>query len=154
MKMMESEGRRLISFESHIVDDVVRKTGGKYTPSQVRDLFRASVSYINNLCRYGDVLTVSVPYIGKVVCNLLEMRRRQHNLQRLESKFGSLSAPQRQELEGLNTKIRDLEEYAGRNQIKGGDAFIRWNKPSLQYMRHGYKFEEIQKIQDNEFKHM
>lgn len=150
---MESK-RRMISFESHIVEDVVRKTDGKYTPAQVRDLFRASVSYINNLCRYSDAVTVSIPYIGKVVCNLLEMKRRAHNLRRLESKTESLSAPQRHELEALDAKIPDVEEYVVRSHVKGGDALIKWTKPSIRRMRYGYEFSEIQKIQDIEFKNV
>lgn len=75
-----------ISFESHIIDDVMDKTGGVYDRNQIRDVFRASISYANNLCMYTDNVSVSFPYVGDMVCNLHEMERRKHNLERLKSK--------------------------------------------------------------------
>lgn len=95
-----------ISFESHIIDDVMDKTGGVYDRNQIRDVFRASISYANNLCTYTDNVSVSFPYVGDMVCNLHEMERRKHNLERLKSKVEKLSKYQEKELQCLDIKIR------------------------------------------------
>ncbi len=147
---MKSNGR-LISFESHIVDDVVKKAGGKYTASQVRDVFRSSVSYINNLCLYSENTEVSIPYIGKMVCNMVEMKNRHHNLTRLKNKIGCIADFQDKELFVLGIKIDDIYDYVKRNNVKNGNMLIKYNKSSIFKSRKGYTFKEIQSIQDQEF---
>ena len=46
--------RSLISFDRDIVDEVVRRSGGKFTKQQVEWCMKASVSYIHHLARYPD----------------------------------------------------------------------------------------------------
>lgn len=90
-----------ISFESHIIDDVMDKTGGVYDRNQIRDVFRASISYANNLCTYTDNVSVSFPYVGDMVCNLHEMERRKHNLERLKSKVENYLSIRKKNLSAL-----------------------------------------------------
>ena len=113
-----------ISFESHIIDDVMDKTGGVYDRNQIRDVFRASISYANNLCTYTDNVSVSFPYVGDMVCNLHEMERRKHNLERLKSKVEKLSKYQEKELQCLDIKIRMIKDVYNSGEIKGGDMLI------------------------------
>lgn len=142
---------RLISFESHIIDDVMGKTSGKYSKDQIRDIFRASISYINNLCRYSENTSVSIPYIGTVACNLREMESRKRNLERLKTKVNSIMPHQLTEAEVLQNKIVNALNYLKDNKVKNGDMLVKWNKKSIAKSRKGYNFKEIQKLQDQEF---
>lgn len=140
-----------ISFESHIIDDVMKKTGGKYDRNQIRDVFRASIAYANNLCLYTDNVSVSVPFVGEIVCNLHEMEKRKHNLERLRSKVESLFPYQKKELEVITKKISDIRSAYDRGDIKDGNMLVKYYKSSIFKSRKGYSFSEIQNIQEQEF---
>ena len=127
------------------------KTGGVYDRNQIRDVFRASISYANNLCTYTDNVSVSFPYVGDMVCNLHEMERRKHNLERLKSKVEKLSKYQEKELQCLDIKIRMIKDAYASGEIKGGDMLIKHNKLSIFISRKGHSFSEIQNIQEQEF---
>lgn len=129
----------------------MEKTGGKYSKDQIRDIFRASISYINNLCRYSENTSVSIPYIGTVTCNIREMEARRRNLERLKTKVNSIMPYQLTEAEVLQNKITDVLNYLKDNKVKNGDMLVKWNKKSIVKSRKGYSFKEIQKIQDKEF---
>lgn len=149
--MLMAKNNFPISFESHIIDDVMDKTGGVYDRNQIRDVFRASISYVNNLCTYTDNVSVSFPYVGDMVCNLHEMERRKHNLERLKSKVEKLSKYQEKELQCLDIKIRMIKDAYNSGEIKGGDMLIKHNKLSIFKSRKGHSFSEIQNIQEQEF---
>ena len=140
-----------ISFESHIIDDVMDKTGSVYDRNQIRDVFRASISYANNLCTYTDNVSVSFPYVGDMVCNLHEMERRKQNLERLKSKVEKLSKYQEKELKCLDIKIKMIKYANDSNKIKREDMLIKHNKLSIFKSRKGHSFSEIQNIQEQEF---
>ena len=65
-------GRNLISFDRDIVDEVVRRSDGKFTKQQVEWCMKASVSYVHHLARYTDNISIRIPFIGYVICNLRE----------------------------------------------------------------------------------
>lgn len=140
-----------ISFESHIIDDVFDKMGGRYTKKQIRDVFRASISYAYDLCKYTDNVSVSFPYIGDMVCNVREMRCRKHNLERLKSKGMILRPNQIRELEALTKKIADIEEAKADGRIARGDILWKNNKCySTTY--NGVSYADAQRAQEEEFR--
>lgn len=79
-------GRSLISFDRDIVDEVVRRSDGKFTKQQVEWCMKASVSYIHHLARYTDNISIRIPFIGYVICNLREMRVRRDKIRRILSR--------------------------------------------------------------------
>ena len=76
-------GRNLISFDRDIVDEVVRRSDGKFTKQQVEWCMKASVSYVHHLARYTDNISIRIPFIGYVICNLREMRVRRDKIRRI-----------------------------------------------------------------------
>ena len=58
-------GRNLISFDRDIVDEVVRRSDGKFTKQQVEWCMKASVSYVHHLARYTD--NISIRYLSRKV---------------------------------------------------------------------------------------
>lgn len=142
---------RLISFDRDIIDEVVRKSGGKFTEGQVQWCLNASVSYIHHLLRYTDITSVRVPFLGEMVVNLREMKVRRNKLVRAREygKWGSRSEAKALELSCLEDKIKDVEEAA--NGLKRGDPLISDNHERQYQRRRGFTFEEIQDLQDEMF---
>lgn len=96
--------RRLISFDSHIIDDVMRKVGDEYTRDQVEDVLNSSISYINCLCKYTDNVEVVIPGIGNMSCNLSQMDIKRRRLSKKLDKNKILSEEEAIELECLDKR--------------------------------------------------
>lgn len=143
--------RRLISFDSHIIDDVMRKVGDKYTRDQVEDVLNSSISYINCLCKYTDNVEVVIPGIGNMSCNLSQMDIKRRRLSKKLDKNKILSEEEAIELECLDKKIDDIKRYNNLNKIKKGDFKINRFFNYLRFLRHGLEFENIQDIQQKHF---
>lgn len=140
----------LISFESHIVDEVVSRFDGKYTPDQIRDVYRASIGYINNLLKYTDNVSVRIPHVGEVVCNRNQMYARTKHIERLRMKgYGSHDLDV--EYDALVKKISDADEYKSTHDVKRGTPLFKHYARMMRLDRLGYSFRELQKIQDVEF---
>lgn len=143
--------RRLISFDSHIIDDVMRKVGDEYTRDQVEDVLNSSISYINCLCKYTDNVEVVIPGIGNMSCNLSQMDIKRRRLSKKLDKNKILSEEEAIELERLDKKIDDIKRYNNLNKIKKGDFKINRFFNYLRFLRHGLEFENIQDIQQKHF---
>lgn len=143
--------RRLISFDSHIIDDVMRKVGDEYTRDQVEDVLNSSISYINCLCKYTDNVEVVIPGIGNMSCNLSQMDIKRRRLNKKLDKNKILSEEEAIELECLDKKIDDIKRYNNLNKIKKGDFKINRFFNYLRFLRHGFEFENIQDIQQKHF---
>lgn len=143
--------RRLISFDSHIIDDVMRKVGDEYTRDQVEDVLNSSISYINCLCKYTDNVEVVIPGIGNMSCNLSQMDIKRRRLSKKLDKNKILSEEEAIELECLDKKIDDIKQYNNLNKIKKGDFKINRFFNYLRFLRHGFEFENIQDIQQKHF---
>lgn len=143
--------RRLISFDSHIIDDVMRKVGDEYTRDQVEDVLNSSISYINCLCKYTDNVDVVIPGIGSMSCNLSQMDIKRKRLNKKLDKNQMLLDDETIELECLNKKINDIKRYNNLNKIKKGDFKINNFFSYLRFLRHGLEFENIQDIQQKHF---
>lgn len=143
--------RRLISFDSHIIDDVMRKVGDEYTRDQVEDVLNSSISYINCLCKYTDNVDVVIPGIGNMSCNLSQMDIKRRRLSKKLDKNKILSEEEAIELECLDKKIDDIKRYNNLNKIKKGDFKINRFFNYLRFLRHGFEFENIQDIQQKHF---
>lgn len=143
--------RRLISFDSHIIDDVMRKVGDEYTRDQVEDVLNSSISYINCLCKYTDNVDVVIPGIGNMSCNLSQMDIKRRRLSNKLDKNKILSEEEAIELECLDKKIDDIKQYNNLNKIKKGDFKINRFFNYLRFLRHGFEFENIQDIQQKHF---
>nr|DAX11312.1 MAG TPA: hypothetical protein [Caudoviricetes sp.]DAY19004.1 MAG TPA: hypothetical protein [Caudoviricetes sp.] len=143
--------RRLISFDSHIIDDVMRKVGDEYTRDQVEDVLNSSISYINCLCKYTDNVEVVIPGIGNMSCNLSQMDIKRRRLSKKLDKNKILSEEEAIELECLDKKIDDIKRYNNLNKIKKGDFKINRFFNYLRFLRHGLEFENIQDIQQKHF---
>lgn len=143
--------RRLISFDSHIIDDVMRKVGDEYTRDQVEDVLNSSISYINCLCKYTDNVEVVIPGIGNMSCNLSQMDIKRRRLSKKLDKNKILSEEEAIELECLDKKIDDIKQYNNLNKIKKGDFKINRFFNYLRFLRHGLEFENIQDIQQKHF---
>lgn len=143
--------RRLISFDSHIIDDVMRKVGDEYTRDQVEDVLNSSISYINCLCKYTDNVEVVIPGIGNMSCNLSQMDIKRRRLSKKLDKNIILSEEEAIELECLDKKIDDIKRYNNLNKIKKGDFKINRFFNYLRFLRHGLEFENIQDIQQKHF---
>lgn len=143
--------RRLISFDSHIIDDVMRKVGDEYTGDQVEDVLNSSISYINCLCKYTDNVEVVIPGIGNMSCNLSQMDIKRRRLSKKLDKNKILSEEEAIELECLDKKIDDIKRYNNLNKIKKGDFKINRFFNYLRFLRHGLEFENIQDIQQKHF---
>lgn len=143
--------RRLISFDSHIIDDVMRKVGDEYTRDQVEDVLNSSISYINCLCKYTDNVEVVIPGIGNMSCNLSQMDIKRRRLSKKLDKNKILSEEEVIELECLDKKIDDIKRYNNLNKIKKGDFKINRFFNYLRFLRHGLEFENIQDIQQKHF---
>lgn len=143
--------RRLISFDSHIIDDVMRKVGDEYTRDQVEDVLNSSISYINCLCKYTDNVEVVIPGIGNMSCNLSQMDIKRRRLSKKLDKNKILSEEEAIELECLDKKIDDIKRYNNLNKIKKGDFKINRFFNYLRFLRHGFEFENIQDIQQKHF---
>lgn len=143
--------RRLISFDSHIIDDVMRKVGDEYTRDQVEDVLNSSISYINCLCKYTDNVDVVIPGIGNMSCNLSQMDIKRRRLSKKLDKNKILSEEEAIELECLDKKIDDIKQYNNLNKIKKGDFKINRFFNYLRFLRHGFEFENIQDIQQKHF---
>lgn len=142
--------RRLISFDRDIIDEVVNRSGGKFTKGQVEWCMRASVSYIHHLARYTDNISIRIPFVGNVICNLREMRVRRDKLLRIREREGGWPDDRMPiELECLDRKIKVIE---GQDGLKLGDPMIRDNHSSMYNMRYGLTWEELQDFQSNQFK--
>lgn len=143
--------RRLISFDSHIIDDVMRKVGDEYTRDQVEDVLNSSISYINCLCKYTDNVEVVIPGIGNMSCNISQMDIKRRRLSKKLDKNKILSEEEAIELECLDKKIDDIKRYNNLNKIKKGDFKINRFFNYLRFLRHGFEFENIQDIQQKHF---
>ena len=143
--------RRLISFDSHIIDDVMRKVRDEYTRDQVEDGLNSSISYINCLCKYTDNVEVVIPGIGNMSCNLSQMDIKRRRLSKKLDKNKILSEEEAIELECLDKKIDDIKRYNNLNKIKKGDFKINRFFNYLRFLRHGLEFENIQDIQQKHF---
>jgi len=143
--------RRLISFDSHIIDDVMRKVGDEYTRDQVEDVLNSSISYINCLCKYTDNVEVVIPGIGNMSCNLSQMDIKRRRLSKKLDKNKILSEEEAIELECLDKKIDDIKRCNNLNKIKKGDFKINRFFNYLRFLRHGFEFENIQDIQQKHF---
>lgn len=143
--------RRLISFDSHIIYDVMRKVGDEYTRDQVEDVLNSSISYINCLCKYTDNVEVVIPGIGNMSCNLSQMDIKRRRLSKKLDKNKILSEEEAIELECLDKKIDDIKRYNNLNKIKKGDFKINRFFNYLRFLRHGFEFENIQDIQQKHF---
>lgn len=143
--------RRLISFDSHIIDDVMRKVGDEYTRDQVEDVLNSSISYINCLCKYTDNVEVVIPGIGNMSCNLSQMDIKRRRFSKKLDKNKILSEEEAIELECLDKKIDDIKRYNNLNKIKKGDFKINRFFNYLRFLRHGLEFENIQDIQQKHF---
>lgn len=143
--------RRLISFDSHIIYDVMRKVGDEYTRDQVEDVLNSSISYINCLCKYTDNVEVVIPGIGNMSCNLSQMDIKRRILSKKLDKNKILSEEEAIELECLDKKIDDIKRYNNLNKIKKGDFKINRFFNYLRFLRHGLEFENIQDIQQKHF---
>lgn len=143
--------RRLISFDSHIIDDVMRKVGDEYTRDQIEDVLNSSISYINCLCKYTDNVEVVIPGIGNMSCNLSQMDIKRRRLSKKLDKNKILSEEEAIELECLDKKIDDIKQYNNLNKIKKGDFKINRFFNYLRFLRHGLEFENIQDIQQKHF---
>lgn len=142
--------RRLISFDRDIIDEVVSRSGGKFTKGQVEWCMKASVSYIHHLARYTDNISIRIPFIGNVICNLREMRVRRDKLLRIRDREGGWPDDRMPiELDCLNDKIKVMEDLGN---LKEGDPMIRDNHASMYNMRHGLTWEELQDFQQQQFK--
>lgn len=142
--------RRLISFDRDIIDEVVRRSEGKFTKGQVEWCMKASVSYIHHLARYTDNISIRIPFVGNVICNLREMRVRRDKLLRIRDREGEWPDDRMPiELECLDRKIKVIE---GQDGLKLGDPMIRDNHSSMYNMRYGLTWEELQDFQSNQFK--
>ncbi len=144
--------RRLISFESDIIEDVMKKTGGKYTYDQINDVFLASLSYISNLCRYTDNTKVVIPHVGEVICNRREMDLRRKKLERIKARGKRLMDYETLELKCLESKINDILSEEEKGNILNGDPLIKDNRRFIRYLKGKLKFENIQDIQQKQFK--
>lgn len=140
-----------LSFESHVIEDVIKKTDGKYTYEQICDVLHASISYAINLCLYTDNVRVKIPFIGEMVCNVREMERRKHNLERLISKGIVLYPYQKKELEVLGKKIEDIRAAQAAGEINPHSLLLIDRMRNLKLYRRGYSYSDIQKIQEEEF---
>lgn len=143
--------RRLISFDSHIIDDVMRKVGDEYTRDQIEDVLNSSISYINCLCKYTDNVEVVIPGIGNMSCNLSQMDIKRRRLSKKLDKNKILSEEEAIELECLDKKIDDIKRYNNLNKIKKGDFKINRFFNYLRFLCHGFEFENIQDIQQKHF---
>lgn len=142
---------RLISFNHHIIEDVVRRSGGKYTYDQVKDVFKSSVSFILNLATYTDNASISIPHIGRMCCNLGDMKKRLHNIQRLKDKSFILYDNQEAEYDSLIKKIDDLENDKKNGLLKRGSISSRANAVYMYDIRHGKSYDEIQTLQQQQY---
>lgn len=143
--------RSLISFDRDIVDEVVRRSGGKFTKQQVEWCMKASVSYIHHLARYTDNISIRIPFIGYVICNLREMRVRRDKIRRIYVKEGDRYPDERMpiELDCLDKKIKVIEGMEG---LKNGDPLIRDNHEAMYQCRYGMTWEQLQDFQQQQFK--
>lgn len=144
--------RRLLSFDSHVIDDVVEKYGGEYTAQQVQDVFEASVGYITNLLRYTDVVEVRIPHIGSMVCNVHQMRWRYNLWTRRKEKGIELTKYQEAEYRALGEKIKDVDEYEKEHgRISGHPIFLHYPKYAAK-RNNKELLRKAQNIQNEEFK--
>ncbi len=143
--------RRLISFDRDIVEDVVARSGGKYTREQVEWCMAASVSYVHHLLRYTDAIAVRIPFLGVMEANMREMRVRRDRLLRIRDRQGGEFRDRRKgiELECLDRKLALGEELS--RGMKRGDPFIADNHERLYQNRRGYTFEGLQDFQEEMF---
>lgn len=144
-------GRSLISFDRDILDEVVRRSDGKFTKQQVEWCMKASVSYIHHLSRYTDNISIRIPFIGYVICNLREMRVRRDKIRRIFVKEGNRYPDERMpiELDCLDKKINAIEDMEG---LKNGDPLIRDNHEAMYQCRYGMTWEQLQDFQQKQFK--
>lgn len=134
--------RRAISFDRDVIEDVVKASGGRFTPTQVRWCLRATVSYLHHLARFTDNLAIRIPNLGYAVCNLRDMRKRLGKLERKEARFG-LKPQDRIEMDCLRRKIARLEEMGP----KKGDPFVRDYMDAWRRYRQEGPFEDMQDFQ-------
>lgn len=144
--------RRLISFNSHIIEDVVKKSGGKYTYEQVEDVFNASTAFVINLMKYSDVMEVNVHPIGRVKMNLDQAKGRAGKLRRYIKRGMTLSKQQEAELEMLDARIKEVQEYLKDHKPIRNHMLFKSYKYHTYTIRKGDAFAKAQKIQEQEFK--
>lgn len=145
---MSTDRRRLISFDSLLFKEVSEKSGGMFTPEQVMDVWEAAVSYVHHVLRFTSLVSVKIPFLGKMYVNIHEMISRRDKLIRIKDKAKYWDKKRQAELDALTEKI----EYMNRFKLKKGDPYIRHTSANLRAMRKGMKFEEIQNIQNKNFR--
>lgn len=149
--MPEKKDRRLISFKEHIIDDVLKKTGGRFTKGQVSDVLFSGIAYIHNVLRYTDALEVRVPFLGTVSCNAEDMKFRAKYLERIEKDFGSMSENQSIEYNFIKGKVFDISYLKESGLIKNGNPLCGHYGERIHASKAGHSFEEIQDLQNKEY---
>lgn len=143
--------RRLISFESDIIDDVYKKLGGKYTKEQISDVFTSSVAYINNICRFTDCMSVVIPWVGEVICNRKDMDRYIGKLKYEEERLGVLGESYRKERRLVFDKLDQLSTVAKEKGFRPGDYHNKDLAESFRYFQGKDGFEALQDYQNEVF---
>lgn len=145
---MSTIQRKLISFDSNIFKEASEKSGGKFTPDQVMDVWEAAVAYIHHVLRFTAQVGVRLPFLGTMFVNVHEMISRRDKLLRIKTKAKNWDKKKQAELDAITEKI----EYLSQFDYKKGDPYIRHTSANIRSMRKGMKFEEIQNIQNKKFR--
>lgn len=151
--MRNRKNRRMISFEEDIIEDVFNRLDGKYSRKQLMHLFRASLNYAVSILKYTDAVTVSIPSIGDLHCNLGQMNSRLLDLQRIrKEKNYALPPDLKCEYEAIKEKISYLESEKSKREKKTRDLRFINIRQARYKLKRNMPLELLEDFQDKEFK--
>lgn len=148
--------RRLISFDEDIADEVVERTGGRFTREQVLDVWRSYVSYVRGILAQTDCVRVIIPNLGVLENNVTMINRRLAMIKYIYRCKGRLRTNNVRERDNLLRKRDVILEESRKRSMK--DPAVVKNKRNinikLRDMHMRYKWEEIQDFQAKEFENL
>ena len=147
------KGRRFISFDEDIINDVYDRFEGKYTKQQIKDVLKYMILYSRNLLRYTPNCQVKWPGVGFFYVNVNDAETRLNNIKKLEKIFGRLFPNKRIEKEMLEDKIPEIRKYLKRDDVSlySRKPMKRVERTFFRLLFKGKKPEEVQDLQKKEF---
>jgi hypothetical protein len=143
-------GRRVISFDSHIVDDVYNQFGGEIPRDLIERVFKCSINYFQQLQITSDKLAITVPFVGYLVASRSAMKKRLKRLRRVYEERPFFITPERKiEMECLEIKIKKANEIYKLD--RSHHPFFR-NIHRLMGKLFPYPYEQHETFQDKLFR--
>jgi len=148
MSIDQKGKRRIISFDTDIIDDVHDQFDGVYSKELIKSILDASINYFKQLQKFTDKLAISIPDVGFLISSAKTLVRRKSIL----SSFSlAIEIYQQMEMDALNIKIDKLNEIREDGESQK-HCFFRDAKSFLKRRFLSHKMEAIQDFQERIFK--